>query len=45
MQITDIDSKRNVINIRHAKGDKDRIVPLSDKILSLLREYYKKYRP
>ena len=45
MQITDIDSKRNVINIRHAKGDKDRIVPLSDKILVLLREYYKKYRP
>ena len=45
MQITDIDSKRNIINIRHAKGDKDRIVPLSDKILSLLREYYKRYRP
>jgi len=45
MQITDIDSKRNVINIRHAKGNKDRIVPLSDKILVLLREYYKKYRP
>ena len=45
MQITDIDSKRNVINIRHAKGDKDRIVPLSEKILTLLREYFKQYRP
>ena len=45
MQITDIDSKRNVINIRHAKGDKDRIVPLSEKILSLLRDYFKQYRP
>jgi Site-specific recombinase XerD len=45
MQITDIDSKRNVIYIRHGKGDKDRIVPLSEKILTLLREYYKKYRP
>jgi len=45
MKITDIDSKRNVINIRHAKGDKDRIAPLSDKILTLLREYYKIYRP
>ena len=41
MQITDIDSKRNVVNIRHAKGDKDRIVPLSEKILILLREYFK----
>ena len=45
MKITDIDSKRNIINIRHAKGDKDRIVPLSEKVLALLREYYKKYRP
>ena len=45
MQITDIDSKRNVITIRHAKGDKDRIVPLSEKILILLREYFKQYRP
>ena len=40
MQIADIDSKRNVINIRHAKGDKDRIAPLSEKILSLLRKYF-----
>ena len=45
MQITDIDSKRNVINIRHAKGDKDRIVPLSEKILTLLRRYFKLYKP
>ena len=45
MKPTDIDSKRNVINICHAKGNKDRIVPLSEKILSLLREYYKQYRP
>ena len=43
--IIDIDSKRNVINIRHAKGDKDRIVPLSNKILSLLRDYFKQYKP
>jgi len=45
MRITDIDSKRNIINIRHAKGDKDRIVPLSDKILQLLREYVRQYKP
>lgn len=45
MRITDIDSKRQVVNIRHAKGDKDRIVPLSDKILQLLRTYFKQYRP
>lgn len=45
MQITDIDSKRGVINIRHAKGNRDRIVPLSGKILLLLRDYFKQYRP
>ena len=42
---TDIDSRRGVINIRLAKGKKDRIVPLSPKILEMLREYYKTYRP
>lgn len=45
MQIIDIDSKRQVVNIRHAKGDKDRIVPLSEKVLYLLREYFKLFRP
>jgi integrase/recombinase XerD len=45
MRITNIDSKPQIINIRHAKGDKGRIAPLSDKILQLLREYFKQYRP
>ena len=41
----DIDSKRMVVVIRMAKGKKDRIVPLSPKILILLRDYYKCYQP
>ena len=41
----DIDSNRNIIIIRQSKGKKDRIVPLSDKILLMLREYYKSYKP
>ncbi len=45
MKIADVDSKRNVIVIRRAKGDKDRIVPLSPKILEMLRSYFKLYRP
>lgn len=45
LKIDDIDSKRMIIHIKNAKGRKDRIVPLSDKVLSLLREYYKEYRP
>jgi integrase/recombinase XerD len=41
----DIDSKRNLIIVRAAKGKKDRIVPLSDKILLMLRDYYKTCKP
>ena len=41
----DIDSKRNVVIIRQSKGKKDRITPLSPKILELLRNYYKEYSP
>ena len=41
----DIDSKRNVVKIRQSKGKKDRITPLSPKILELLRDYYKEYSP
>jgi integrase/recombinase XerD len=41
----DIDSKRNIVIIRQTKGKKDRITPLSPKILGLLRAYYKEYRP
>ena len=40
-----IDSKRNCIIIRDAKGKKDRVTLLSQKALSLLREYYKQYYP
>lgn len=41
----DIDSKRNVVIVRQAKGRKDRLAPLSLKILELLREYYLYFRP
>ena len=41
----DIDSKRNIVIIRQAKGKKDRIVPLSVKILEMLRQYYLGCRP
>lgn len=43
--ITDIDSKRMIITIRQSKGRKDRIVALSEKILEILREYFKEYKP
>ncbi len=42
---SDIDSKRNVVIIKQGKGRKDRITPLSPKILELLREYYQICKP
>jgi integrase/recombinase XerD len=41
----DIDSKRGLLIIRQAKGKKDGVVPISDKTITLLREYYKAHRP
>ena len=40
-----IDSKRNIIMVKNSKGKKDRIVPLSPKILEMLREYYLAFKP
>lgn len=45
LKIIDIDSQRMLIHIRNAKGNKDRIVPLSENILILLRQYFKEYKP
>jgi len=45
LQVSDIDSSNMRIFVRQAKGNKDRYSILSDKILSLLREYWKLYRP
>jgi site-specific recombinase XerD len=44
LKIEDIDSKRMLIHIKNAKGKKDRIVPLSQTVLILLREYWKEYK-
>ena len=40
-----IDSMRNIVLLKNSKGKKDRIVPLSPKILEMLRDYYKAYKP
>jgi integrase/recombinase XerD len=40
-----VDSKRSLLIIKQAKGRKDRVVPLSDKIIQMLREYHRANKP
>ncbi len=40
-----INSKRSILIIKQSKGKKDRITPISDKLIGLLRDYYKLYKP
>ena len=40
-----VDSKRNLLLILNSKGKKDRVVPISDNIVEMLRNYYKMYKP
>jgi integrase/recombinase XerD len=45
LRVTDIDNERMVIHVRHGKGAKDRLVPLSLRLLQVLRDYWRQYRP
>lgn len=41
----DIDRDRMLLSVRQAKGFKDRIVPISAKLVELVDSYLKRYRP
>jgi site-specific recombinase XerD len=45
LRIQDIDSQRMLMRIEQGKGGKDRYVPLSTRLLAMLREYWKGERP
>lgn len=44
LQVADIDSKRMCVHIHRGKGAKDRLVPLPEPTLLLLRDYYRTHR-
>ena len=45
LTLTDILSNRNLLFIRQSKGKKDRVVPISNRLIDILREYYKAFKP
>jgi len=44
LQVADIDSARMMIHLRHGKGAKDRYLPLPQRTLELLRQYWATHR-
>jgi site-specific recombinase XerD len=45
LKVTDIDSARMVLHLRNGKGQKERLVPLTERLLAMLRSYWREYRP
>jgi site-specific recombinase XerD len=45
LKVADIDSQRMTIRVQQGKGKKDRYVMLSQKLLIILRDYWKEYQP
>ena len=45
LKVADIDSERMVLHIHEGKGGRDRDIPLSPKLLAILREYWRWMKP
>jgi integrase/recombinase XerD len=45
LRIADIDSSRMQLRVMHGKGAKQRLVPISPRLLEALRSYWREYRP
>jgi site-specific recombinase XerD len=45
LQVSDVDSQRMSLRIEQGKGQKDRYVPLSPRLLEQLRAYWRRVRP
>ena len=45
LTLKDVLSDRNLLLIQQSKGKKDRVVPIGNKLIEMLRDYYKAYKP
>jgi integrase/recombinase XerD len=44
LQVSDIDAARMLVHVRRGKGHKDRLIPLTDKTLQMLRAHWATHR-
>jgi site-specific recombinase XerD len=45
LKLTDLSSHDKTVVIRNAKGNKDRVLPVPNKVMDLVIKYYKAYKP
>ncbi len=45
LRVEDIDSKQMLVQVHHGKGQRQRLVPLPESLLDVLRKYWKQSRP
>lgn len=45
LKVEDVDSQRMQLRVLHGKGAKQRLVPMSPRLLAALRNYWREYRP
>jgi integrase/recombinase XerD len=45
IKLTDLDKERGILNIREAKGNVDRMVPIPQKVWDKIRTYINSYKP
>ncbi len=45
LRLKDLDSKRRTVTIVNGKGQKDRVLPVSEKLMNMIIKYYKMYKP
>lgn len=44
IQVGDIDNERLILHLKHTKGNKDRCVPIPEKLLEMFRSHWKTHR-
>jgi len=45
IKLSDLSSKTHTLAVRNAKGNKDRVLPVPNKVMELIISYYRIYRP